>query len=91
MNDEHRKNLDKLIEIAREPVIEKLEKAVRENVTLKEINDELLNAVVLVDYAIPPSWGDKCVDGVVNIDLSSDAIEAVQSAIKFAKGKGLMR
>ena len=52
-----------------------------------QVAGELLSALVLIDYAIPPLWGDKCVDGVVNIDLSSDVIEAVQSAIKFAKGK----
>lgn len=78
MDNGYREHLDKITKNARAPLIDKLEK-------VGEVNDELLSALILIDYAIPPMWGDKCVDGVVNIDLSSDAIEAVQSAIKFAK------
>ena len=77
--------LDKIMELSRAPLIDKLEKALEENGDLKEVNEELLSALILIDYAIPNLWGDQCVDGVVMIELSSDAIEAVQSAIKFAK------
>jgi len=52
MDDKYRENMDNLMEIAKAPLIDKLEKSMRENATLKEINGEMLEAL---KYAV--NWG----------------------------------
>ena len=52
MDNEYRKNMDNLMEIAKAPLIDKLEKALGENTTLKEINGKMLRAL---NHAV--NWG----------------------------------
>jgi len=52
MNDERRKNLDKIMELSRAPLIDKLEKALEENGDLKEVVGELLE---ILEHAV--NWG----------------------------------
>jgi len=55
--------------------------ALREIEKLDTLNDEALAALRKIADHIPELWGDECKDGYVRLNISADAIEAVQAAI----------
>ena len=55
--------------------------ALREIEKLDTLNDEALAALWKIADHIPELWGDECKDGYVRLNISADAIEAVQAAI----------
>lgn len=48
---------------------------------LDTLNAEALAALWKIADHIPELWGDECKDGYIRLNISADAIEAVQAAI----------
>ena len=55
--------------------------ALEEIERLDTLHTDALAALWKIADHIPENWGDECRDGYVNLNISADAIEAVEAAI----------